>query len=72
MTEDSLQKMAHHELVDYVQTRITGHGSVSTYVRNDGASAVRTGPFPSTFRTPASGGAPKPPSGTELHRLLRT
>jgi hypothetical protein len=72
MTDDSLRKMAHHELVDYVQTRITGHGPVSTYVQNDDASAVRNLPHPSTFHTPASGGAPQPGSGTELHRLFRT
>jgi hypothetical protein len=72
MTEDSLRKMAHHELVDYVQTRITGHGPGSAYVQNDGASAAGTMPCPSTFRTPASGGTPQPASGTELHRLLRT
>jgi hypothetical protein len=51
MTDNTLRKMAHHELVDYVQTSITGRGPTSTYIRNDGAPAVKITPYPKR-RTP--------------------
>jgi hypothetical protein len=51
MTDNTLRKMAHHELVNYVQTSVTGRGPTSTYVGNDGAPAVKITPYPKR-RTP--------------------
>jgi hypothetical protein len=51
MTATTLSQMTHHDLVDYVQTRITGTGPTTTYLRHAGAPKVNIKPYPKRRRT---------------------
>jgi hypothetical protein len=52
MTSQTLSAMGHHDLVNHVQTRITGTPS-STYVRHAGTPAVKITPYPKRRRPAA-------------------
>jgi hypothetical protein len=58
MTAATLSQMAHHDLVDYVQTRITGTGPTTTYLRHAGAPKVNIKPYPKRRRTTTTASRP--------------